>query len=634
MNYRDVTATLLNVARQYEKDVNEAFRYYQSQNFNARMHSNGLNVDARDFIPMVTIMGIKGDTQEERAKDIHAKMDELASAFEDPDRSKRNEYLDLIYYLVDDFGSTFDPASMNMNDPAEVAKLLQSMLIEQTVAVKKLENPEYTQKRYPTPQARTLHDAHDHYRMAVGAGVMGNLEKNGINLHQIGLSLPRALPEQVMDIQHCREEYERILLNQAVAAKGNLPKSAPVDFPILDEFVPCFGMDVADIPAMDPEIKDRLSDYVSLLVEIGQIQKGSKNMLGIKEAGIEDSREALYIDGQPFADFVKKHFPNTKMTDELRCNVLGICMFNGKHRVDVVHAYRDETGEMQYEAKPLRGAVTPEQERLHLQQYSWIRRTLFNWWPFRIETLQEKLDRIVNDPDAEKRLAAVTAEQKTRIEAGIKRQAEKAIQAKLELQRDDARRNAFEKEAKKLDDSTARWDKNSVIGILGQQIAGTWNTNNGPVDGVCRAIHTDLAMTSPSKRYATIAIPLAKMVLYSQLCSDRAANNGEPGEIEKRLGMGDAKTIAESIHNTAVKMAEDPILKNLFQDKVGVLTGKEICPDPVKFEKIMADGGVDRFRMEYMQKLQEMANQKEQQAPDNELEMENQKQQEVQKAPI
>ena len=164
MNYRDVTATLLNVARQYEKDVNEAFRYYQSQNFNARMHSNGLNVDARDFIPMVTIMGIKGDTQEERAKDIHAKMDELASAFEDPDRSKRNEYLDLIYYLVDDFGSTFDPASMNMNDPAEVAKLLQSMLIEQTVAVKKLENPEYTQKRYPTPQARTLHDAHDHYQ--------------------------------------------------------------------------------------------------------------------------------------------------------------------------------------------------------------------------------------------------------------------------------------------------------------------------------------------------------------------------------------------------------------------------------------------------------------------------------------
>jgi hypothetical protein len=297
------------------------------------------------------------------------------------------------------------------------------------------------------------------------------------------------------------------------------------------------------------------------------------------------------------------------MTDELRCNVLGICMFNGKHRVDVVHAYRDEAGEMQYEAKPLRGAVTPEQERLHLQQYSWFRRTFFNWGPFRIETLQEKLDRIVNDPNAEDRLAIVTAEQKARIEAGITRKAEKEIQAKLEQERDAARRDAFEKEAKQLDDSTAKWDKNSMIGILGQQIAGTWRTNNGPVDGVCQAIRTDLAVTTASKRYATIAMPLAKMMLYSQLCSDRAANNGEPGEIEKLLGMGDAKTIAESIHNTAVKMAEDPILENLFQDKVCVITEKEICPDSVKFEEMMADGGVDRFRMEYMQKLQEMAKQ-------------------------
>lgn len=43
---------------------------------------------------------------------------------------------------------------------------------------------------------------------------------------------------------------------------------------------------------------------------------------------------------------------------------------------------------------------------------------------------------------------------------------------------------------------------------------------------------------------------------------------------------------------------------------------------------------MDRFRMEYMQKLQEMANQKDQQAPANELEMESQKQQEMQKAPV
>lgn len=124
------------------------------------------------------------------------------------------------------------------------------------------------------------------------------------------------------------------------------------------------------------------------------------------------------------------------------------------------------------------------------------------------------------------------------------------------------------------------------------------------------------------------------MMLYSQLCSDRAANNGEPGEIEKLLGMGDAKTLAESIHNTAVKMAADPILKNLFLEKAGVQINKGTYPDALKFERMMASGGVERFRMECMQKLQEAASQKEQQAPANELEMKNQKQQDVQKAPL
>lgn len=631
MNFRQVTETFLNVARLYHQDMAEASKYYKSQNFYERMHSKGLKVDARDFIPMVSLMGVTGDTPEDRAADIHAKMDELAAAFENPDPSARKPYLNMLFDAVDSFGTDFDPATMDMNDRSQVGKLLQSMLIDQTIAAKKLENPEYTQKRYPTPQARTLHDARDHFRMAIGTTVMTNLLKNGIDVRQIGLSLPQGITDDMTEIQHCREAYEKILLDQAVEANGDLPKSAPVDFPILDEFIPYFSKDVADIPAMSSSIKNRMHDYVSFLVENSQVQKGSKNMLGIKEAGIEDSREALYIDGHPLEDFLANHFPGTLITNELRYNVLGICMLNGKHRVDVVHAYRNEAGEMQYEAKPLKAVVTPEQERLHLHQYSWIRRTLFNWGPFRIETLQEKLDRIVNDPNTEERHASVTADQKERIEAGIRRKAESERQAKLKQEKDQVRRAAFAKEAKQLYDSTAQWDKNSVIGILGQQIAGTWHTKGGPVNGVCQAIRDNIATAKLSEKYATISIPLAKMMLYSQLCSDRAANNGEPGTLEKMLGAGN---IEDTIQNTAIQLAGNPVIQDLFLEKAGVQINKETYPDALKFERMMASGGVDRFRMECMQKLQEAASQKEQQAPANELEMKNQKQQDVEKAPL
>ena len=43
-----------------------------------------------------------------------------------------------------------------------------------------------------------------------------------------------------------------------------------------------------------------------------------------------------------------------------------------------------------------------------------------------------------------------------------------------------------------------------------------------------------------------------------------------------------------------------------------------------KFETMVASGGCERFRQEYMQKLKERANQKETQAPARETELEKQ----------
>ena len=97
------------------------------------------------------LKGIKGDTREERNADIHEKLDRMTEGFDDPDESERDEYLDLIFYLVDDFASVFDPAAMNMTDPAQVAELLQSTLISQTIGTKAEENPGYYSSRRPSP---------------------------------------------------------------------------------------------------------------------------------------------------------------------------------------------------------------------------------------------------------------------------------------------------------------------------------------------------------------------------------------------------------------------------------------------------------------------------------------------------
>ena len=627
MNYRQVTPTFLNVARQYQQDMTEASNYYKSQNFDARMHRNGLDVDARDFIPMVAFMGIKGSTREERTADIHAKMEELAQEFEDPDDSKRDDYLDLIYYLVDDFGSTFDPAAMNMSDPAQVEKLLRSMLIEQTVATKKLENPEYYNKRYPTPASRNLMDAHDAYRAAVGSTITTNLYNNGIVINA-NLSLPKPYMVELRGIPALREQYERGRLKTAIAKKGDLPKEKTVDFPILDSMIPSCGKNVADIPKFSEEAYDQVKNYFNYMVKNTLLQDGTKNTQGIKEAALK-IEEAIYIDGSPLNDFVKERYPDG-MSNGLLEVIACTSMLGGEHKVDIVNAYRDEAGQMQYEARTIRAAVTPEQEKLYMQQFSWIRRPLFNRWPFRVESLQERMDQIANDPQTDERLARVIADHKERIENSIARVKENELESKQNSVKKEQVKVTYKDAKDQLEATTAQWDKDSVIGILGQQITATYVIDGAEQAGACDAIRKAILTTADG--YEEMAPLFAKVVLYTQLCSDRSAKGGQTGELEQALGRG--SHIQENIEKTAQNLAKDPIFHNLVLKKMGEENNGIIIPNRNKFEKLIISGGYKGFWLEYKLNLKELGNQKEQPAPTNKTQMENQKQQNMQKLPM
>lgn len=631
MNYRQVTQIFLDVAQQYEQDMTEASNYYEAQKFNVRMQSKGLDVDARDFIPMVALMGIKGSSREERNADIHAKMEELASAFEHPDHSKRNEYLDLIYYLIDDFGSAFDPASMNMNNPAEVEKLLKSMLIEQTVGTKRLENPDYFNKRYPTVQSRNLMDARNAYRSVVGSAITTNLYNNGIVIG-VNLSLPKPYLVEMGEIPALHEQYERGRLKKVIDTKGNLPVEKTVDFPILDSMIPNCGKNVADISKFSEADYDQVKHYYVSMIENTLLQQGTKKAQGFREASLQ-ATEAIYIDGKPLKDFMKERYPkgNPKWArDGFRGVIIGTSILGGKHKVDVVNAYRNDAGEMQYEARTIRVAVTPEQETLYMQQFSWVRRTLFNWWPFRIESLQERMDRIANDPQTDKRLAGVIANHKERIETRIAQLKEAAQQRKQDGVEFERRKGTYNEARDQLEATTTQWDKESVIGILGQQITATYVLDGVELPGACAAVRKAIATTSEDG-YEKMALPFAKVVLYTQLCSERAANDGQPGELEQALGTG--SNIRKNIEKTAKTLAKDQVFKNLVLKKIGEDTNGKILPNRSKFERMIISGGYNGFWLEYKQNLKELGNQSEQPAPSNKKQKENQKQQDMQKAP-
>ena len=362
------------------------------------------------------------------------------------------------------------------------------------------------------------------------------------------------------------------------------------------------------------------------------LQQGTKKAQGIKEASL-DAMEAIYIDGKPLNDFMKERYPkgNPKYAHDVFGGVIiGTSILGGKHKVDIVNTYRDDAGEMQYEARTIRIAVTPEQETLYMQQFSWVRRTLFNWWPFRIESLQDRMDRIANDPQTDERHADVIANHKERIETRIAQLKENAQQSKQNSVQFERHKGTYNEAKDQLEATTTQWDQESVIGILGQQITATYVLDGAELSGACAAVRKAIAATAEDG-YEKMALPFAKVVLYTQLCSERDANGGQPGELEQALGTGG--NIRENIEKTAQTLATDQVFENLVLEKIGEKTNGKILPNRSKFERMIISGGYNGFWLEYKQNLKEKGNQNEQPAPSNKKQKENQKQQSMQKAP-
>lgn len=612
MNIRNVTETFKKVAKQYQADMEVASRYIKFNGFDKKTRPAPIGTDARDFAPMVAMIGIEGETREQRDQDIRNKIDNLVKVFSDPDHSKRTPYLKMLY----DLPEQFDIDTVKMDDPKEVGKLLQCYLLDQTFGEKRKENPEYFNQRYPTAQDVALLDARAQYRSTLFSFLVNNLKSINSEIKP-GVTLPTGsfLPEAVLE---CCTQYAKLSLDQVQAEKEGAKPSRIYQIPVLDVMLPYAAKGVKNAPKFPEEDALMMFYHYSVVLDANMLATSSKKMEGLKEANMNNTTDGVFVDGMPYTEFLKTRLPRKEAGDQLNPRVLTSLLLSGRHRVDVVHSYRNEEGQMQYEAKCMRAAVTPEQEQQYMNHFTWFRRTFFNWGPFRIEPLREKLDRIADDPNMDERHAGICRMQEERVKARFEAQGKKYEPAKQKV----VERSAYQKAKERLDAAVEKWEKESVVGILGQQVKGS-----------CESIRTELEQAKEGERYTRIAENLARQVLYTALCDDRQKNNGAMGELERSLmGDGNPATIRANIESAAKKMAKDPVLKEVFLKKTGIEAANDvekIVPGSTKFEEMIANGGFEGFTAEYMQTVKNNAMKNEQPANAAENQMENQRKAEM-----
>ena len=587
MNYWEITDAFAQVAKELSEDMAVAVSYLNGENLDARMQAHNVNVDSRDFAPMVALMGVEGETREERNADIIKKIELLSAAFTNSDHTQRYPYLNMMYDFVD----SFDPTKVDMHSTKDVKQLLQCYLLSQTVTMKRLENPEYFAEKYATEKQLALWDANDQYLTTVGSELKAHLVKLGINI-EIKLTLPQPVSLQARPTHRCVQAYKKAQLENI---KNDVPASDVVEVPIVGKLVNFLVKDVSEVAKYSATSTAEATQYTTLMVETNLLLSTGENMKGLSEAHL-DYMNAIYVDGKPVRDYIKEKFPKYEGTlGEVCSKLIVTAMLNGNPRVDIVNTYQDKNGNIRYEAKNLRAPITPELEQQYMKSFSWIRRTLFNWGPFRIPPLEEKMALLANDPDIKNRHAIVCNNLKSKVDPAIAERREKDIREKREAEHREKVWALKNEETKRLDESVDQWDKESVIGILGQQVKGSYKQI------------MDKLTAKYENRYPGASVPLAKQVLYTQLCMEREANGGQMGPFEESL-MGKTKEETEAnIQREVEKRAKDPALKSVFLARTGIKveSSSELIPTTSLMQEAIAFGGCKRLTLEYMTKLEQ-----------------------------
>lgn len=598
-----MTDMLREAARLYNEMCIELRQLGAELKVEARAHAAKPSIDGRDFYPMLMMMGIEGETPEARKAEMRQALEEITQAFLDPDQSKRKPYLDRMYDLRD----KFRPDMADMNDPADAWQMINYVALSQTFNVKHAENPDYIAQRYPDEKGKFLDEAAGGQELGTAYMVLSALRKEQLIIEP-GPTLPGIIRSRE---SHTQALFEHMLnkMQQARDAQttGVLPTELVLTCP--DDLMPLVGKPYQQGLNMAEEQADALQSYFHICIDSGLMTPDSMGTAALKEAAMSPI-DALFIDGIPMREFTKRSNSNVANIGERQYTMASLAMLGQKHRMEMVYTSLDENGQLQMEPKAVRVQFTPEQEQRHMQQnYSWFRRTFFNWGPFRIKTLQEQADALWVDPDGEERHAQMCTRLKETFDTKRQRiQEEKAARAV----RDARNRKELEKlrEMEAVLTSARDVEKDgSVLSMLSGQMK------------TYKQIQMDLMRKDPLQLLSTA---MAKHVLFWQLRQERQMQaDGGIGPMEKALlDDGKEETIRANIDAAVNGIKEDTLFLNmLFEKFAWNFTGTERDLNYESFGRAMGDGGSERFTLEYMQRLKANAEGKEFETPGNEPEV-------------
>lgn len=380
--------------------------------------------DIRDFDRMVGLFEAEGQTEEERRADIKQKVTQMEEAFLEKSVESRKPYLDMLY----NFRDNFDLSAIDMEKPEDLYRLFVFGGLSQTFGVKKGENQQYYEQRYPTPERRRLAEAKDRYALIVSSKVLRMLSTAGLTYNVKG-SLTLAGGKEG------EAGYEDMFYDYAEWEMKNVEAEMRQEAPsgecrmVLSETMACFNdLDISKLHNIPGPLRTEAGRMESIVT--GNLHTyDTAERTFMRDIGVKPE-DLIFIDGKSITELIQEKYPGNSDYDLHNC-ILATALASGKSRVEFVSLQPQEDGGCEYVTKTIHADYRKTDPP---KSHSWLRR-LFNWGPFKMR--QDRQDSLLaNDPDKEERHRGMCAKAKNTIETRKQETAEKrARQARAEMER-------------------------------------------------------------------------------------------------------------------------------------------------------------------------------------------------------
>jgi len=335
-----------------------------------------LTFDHRDMGPLGLLIP-QGKEHEQQVR-------QMCKDFKSKNPAHIKPWLDMLY----DFRDSMNVSNLDLNNPQVAQNTVKLVAINQTVGCMEKTYPAYDAQRYPeNSQQKETSLRLDETHIRFGMMYQNLLQQSGVRLNT-SMTLPIGIHGVANDFQVLQAKVTDYEMQIEGKQFDKIPFVVSPQMNIYKTF------DYTNVPSNDRFPDDKMYAAQDSIDPTFSATADAAAKLGMSR------NDMLFIDGKSVNEIInerQKGEISERDRNNLATSIIATAMVSGKNRISAVALVKDAEGKLTPQMQEVKPDLTALGDTIK-DDYSPIRRALFNWGPFKCKSRQEKTDELYSKP--------------------------------------------------------------------------------------------------------------------------------------------------------------------------------------------------------------------------------------------